>query len=138
MKPARAVFVMCLAEIAGMAGYAGFVAQVPLLSREWGLSASAIGWISGAFYAGYMFAVPILVTLTDRIDPRRIYFFSMTASATSTLTFCTSPPQLRFSHTASTNTCGCSPSIGRIRNFGTCNATRPVDAKLSSAWRNKA
>jgi MFS family permease len=32
------------------------------------------GWISSAFFAGYVAAVPLLVGLTDRFDARRIYY----------------------------------------------------------------
>ncbi len=70
-----------------MAAYAGFFAQVPLLTSEWRLSAADTGWISGAFYGGYMLAVPILVTLTDYMDPRRIYLVSMMGSALGALGF---------------------------------------------------
>ncbi len=37
-----------------------------------GLSHTEAGWISGGAYAGYMAGVPLLVTLTDRVDARRI------------------------------------------------------------------
>ena len=37
----------------------------------WGLSYSEAGWITAAFYGAYILAVPFLVTLTDRLDPKR-------------------------------------------------------------------
>lgn len=70
-----------------MASYAGFFAQVPQLAAAWQLSPAAAGTVSGAFYAGYMLSVPILVTLTDRVDPRRVYLASMSVSAVATLAF---------------------------------------------------
>ena len=39
------------------------------------------------FHGGYVAAVPVLVTLTDRIDPRRIYLFSTSISALALLGF---------------------------------------------------
>ncbi len=87
MKSRSLVLLMCVAEVIGMAAYSGFIAQIPLFAREWGLSTIAIGWVSSAFYIGYMVAVPVLVTLTDRIDPRRIYLWSMALSALATLGF---------------------------------------------------
>ena len=33
------------------------------------ISQDVAGWITGLFYAAYTLSVPILVTLTDRIDP---------------------------------------------------------------------
>ena len=43
----------------------------------WGLSNSEAGWITAAFYGAYMVAVPVLVTLTDRVDPKRVYLFGV-------------------------------------------------------------
>lgn len=43
------------------------------MQREWTLSNSEAGAIGGIFYAGYMLAVPVLTSLTDRIDARRVY-----------------------------------------------------------------
>ncbi len=87
MSPRQLIALFCAAEISGMAGYAGFFAQVPALSSEWHLSALQAGVISGAFYGGYMVAVPTLVTLTDYGDPRRIYVLSMLASAAGAFGF---------------------------------------------------
>ena len=42
-----------------------------------GLTNSEAGWITAIFYAAYMVAVPILVTLTDRIDAKRVYLFGV-------------------------------------------------------------
>ena len=36
----------------------------------WGLSAAQAGLLASAFAFGYMVAVPLLTTLTDRIDAR--------------------------------------------------------------------
>lgn len=69
----KPVAAFCLAEILGMAGFATFPALVPTFISEWGLSHTEAGWISGIYFAGYMGAVPVLVSLTDRVDPRRIY-----------------------------------------------------------------
>jgi predicted MFS family arabinose efflux permease len=40
---------------------------------QWGLSYASAGWVEGAFQAGYLITVPVLVTLTDRVDARRIF-----------------------------------------------------------------
>ncbi len=87
MSPRQLITLFCAAEMSGMAAYAGFFAQVPTLAAEWRLTAVQIGFVSGAFYAGYMLAVPILVTLTDHRDPRRIYLSSMLASALGAVGF---------------------------------------------------
>ncbi len=55
-----------------MLGISTFAALLPALQAEWGLDNSQAGWIHGIYYAGYLFAVPVLVSLTDRVDPRRM------------------------------------------------------------------
>lgn len=70
-----------------MLGYAGFVAQLPLLRAELGLSTAEAGWVSGAFYAGYTVAVALLVSLTDAIGARRIYLASALTSGIGAATF---------------------------------------------------
>jgi MFS family permease len=74
------------AEILGMAGFSSFAALLPLFTREWGLSAAEAG-ISGAYYGGYTAAVPVLVTLTDRIDARRIYLLATALGGAAILAF---------------------------------------------------
>ena len=75
---------LCGAEILAMAGTMTFQALIPTLIAEWRLSHSQAGWISGAAYAGYMAGVPLLVSLTDRVDARRIVVaFALVASLAS-------------------------------------------------------
>lgn len=59
-----------------MAGFATFPALLPTFVGVWQLTNTEAGWISGVYFAGYMGAVPVLVALTDRMDPRRIYLSS--------------------------------------------------------------
>jgi MFS family permease len=66
-----------------MAGTMYFPALLPGFQAEWGLSNTEAGWINGIFYGGYAAFVPILVSLTDRIDPRRIYIYSAIFGAAS-------------------------------------------------------
>lgn len=56
-----------------MAGVATWPALLPQLQAAWGISNTFAGTISGAFFAGYMAAVPLLVSLTDRVPARRVY-----------------------------------------------------------------
>src|SRR5260221_8652926 len=70
------VVALCVAEIFGMAGFSSFAALLPGFTRDWALSNTEAGGIGGIYYARYTAAVPILVTLTDRIDPPRIYLLS--------------------------------------------------------------
>jgi MFS family permease len=87
MSGGRLIFLMCLAEVVGMAGFAAFPALLPTFLDEWKLSNTAAGWISGIFFAGYVGLVPVLVSLTDRLDPRRIYLASMVLTVAAALGF---------------------------------------------------
>jgi len=78
---------ICFAEIIGMAAFATFPSLVPVFQPEWALNNTEVGWISGVYYAGYVVAVPVLVSLTDRMDARRIYLVCMAVSAVSALGF---------------------------------------------------
>ena len=77
----RLTALMCAAETLSMTGFASYTTLLPELMRTWGLNNSAAGLIGGVFYAGYMLAVPVLSSLTDRVDSRRIYFFACLVSA---------------------------------------------------------
>jgi MFS family permease len=87
MTRARLILVLCTAEVAGMAGFATFPALLPTFLAEWRLSNTEAGWISGIYYLGYVGLVPVLVSLTDRVDPRRIYLGAMALSGAATLAF---------------------------------------------------
>ncbi|MCC7485919.1 MAG: MFS transporter [Burkholderiales bacterium] len=64
---------MCGAEICTMTGFASYTTLIPVLQREWHLSNSEAGLIGGIFYAGFLAATPVLTSLTDRMDSRRVY-----------------------------------------------------------------
>ena len=72
-KSMRLILGMMLAEILSMSGFSIFAATLVEFSRLWGLSPTDAGWISSAYYIGYVLAVPLLVGLTDRIDSKKIY-----------------------------------------------------------------
>ena len=71
-SPYRLTLFVCLAEILGLASIAIFPALLPTFQVEWDLNNTAAGWISAAYYAGYMVLVPMLAGVTDRLDARRI------------------------------------------------------------------
>ncbi len=72
---------MCAAHVASMTGFSTYAALLPRLQDEWGMNNSQAGFISGMFFAGYMAAVPVLTSLTDRLDARRIYWVSSLVAA---------------------------------------------------------
>ena len=83
----RITIIICLAETLGMTGFAAFPTLLPQFFGEWGISNTEAGWINGIYYAGYVFAVIILTSLTDRAAPRDIYLFSTAISAIACLGF---------------------------------------------------
>jgi MFS family permease len=78
--PIRLTLLMCGAEILSMTGFAAYTTLLPALQREWGLSNSEAGLISGIYYAGYVMATPVLTSLTDRMDARRVYLIACLVS----------------------------------------------------------
>ncbi len=69
----RITATLCAAEILGMLGFSAVPALLPELQKAWRMSATEAGTLTGAFFAGYMVAVPLLTALTDRVDARKIY-----------------------------------------------------------------
>jgi MFS family permease len=72
-RPSVVVSVICLAEILSMTPFSRFLALQPQLETAWGLSNTQTGWISSAYFLGYMIAVPVLGSLTDRVDARTVW-----------------------------------------------------------------
>jgi predicted MFS family arabinose efflux permease len=62
-------------------------ALLPALTARWSLSYSEAGWITATFYGAYIVAVPILVTLTDRVDAKRVYLAGVALTVTGHLLF---------------------------------------------------
>lgn len=69
----RAIVYVCAAQVLVQIGAFFWPALLPDLMTRWSLTNSEAGWITAAFYGAYIVAVPVLVTLTDRIDAKRVY-----------------------------------------------------------------
>ena len=87
MSPGRLVAIVCAAQVLVQLGAFFWPALLPDLMQRWSLSNSAAGWITSSFYAAYMLSVPILVTLTDRVDARYVYLFGVAATVVGHLLF---------------------------------------------------
>jgi MFS family permease len=57
------------------------------MMQLWRLSNSEAGWITAIFFGAYMVSVPVLVTLTDRIDAKRVYLFGVGCTVVGHLLF---------------------------------------------------
>jgi MFS family permease len=87
LSGARLVAVVCAAQVLVQIGAYFWPALLPGMMPLWGLSNSEAGWITAMFYGSYLLAVPILVTLTDRIDARRVYLFGVACTIAAHLLF---------------------------------------------------
>jgi MFS family permease len=84
---ARLVALICTAQVLAQIGAYAWPALLPEFIPRWQLDYSEAGWITASFYLAYMLSVPILVTLTDRIDPRRVYMFGIGCTVIGHLLF---------------------------------------------------
>ena len=75
------VVAMCAAQACAQIGAFSVAALLPTLIAAWSLSNTEAGWISGIYYAAYTLAVPLLSSLTDRVDPKRVYLGSVALTA---------------------------------------------------------
>ena len=73
----RLVAIVCAAQVFVQLGAGYWPVLMPDLMTRWSLTNSEAGWITSAFYATYMVSVPVLVTATDRIDPKRVYLLGV-------------------------------------------------------------
>lgn len=83
----RLVAAVCAAQVLVQLGAFFWPALLPRIMPQWGLSNSEAGWITAAFYGAYLLAVPILVTLTDRIEARLVYLFGVACTIVAHLLF---------------------------------------------------
>jgi predicted MFS family arabinose efflux permease len=87
LSGAHLVAVVCAAQVLVQIGAFFWPALLPTMIPKWDLTNSEAGWITGIFYAAYMVAVPVLVTLTDRIDAKRVYLFGVGCTIAGHLLF---------------------------------------------------
>src|SRR5882672_6958373 len=82
------VVAMCLGQLGNLLPHVAVPAVMPqYLMPLWHLSGAQAGMMASAFAFGYMLAVPVLTTLTDRIDARLILLVGSAATAPATLAF---------------------------------------------------
>lgn len=80
---------ICAAQCGAQIGAFAVPTLLPTFIADWSLSNTEAGWLAGIFYAGYTLSVPVLVSLTDRIDPRRIYLLCVSLTFLSMLAYAT-------------------------------------------------
>jgi len=83
MPATRLIVAVFTAQLLAQIGAYTVPALLPIFIREWSLTNTEAGWLTGIWAAAYVLAVPVLVSLTDRIDAKRVYMASV---ALTTLT----------------------------------------------------
>ena len=85
MRPSFLIFTFVTALIFSILSFMTVAAVLPDLVMEWALSDTEAGLLGGIFFAGYVVGVLVLVSLTDRVDPRKIYIISAIMGGASTI-----------------------------------------------------
>jgi len=81
------ILAMVAAQIGVQIGAFTLPALLPGFMERWALSNTEAGWLVGIFFAAYVPAVPVLLALTDRMPPRRIYMLGAALTLASHLGF---------------------------------------------------
>ncbi len=64
-----------------------YAAALPILQKEWAMSAAAAGSIASAYHIGYAVSLVIFSALADRTGPKPLYLWTMSAAALFSLGF---------------------------------------------------
>lgn len=84
---ARLAVLVCVAGVLSMSGFSAYPALLPMLRAAWSMSATEAGFVGGAFFFGYILAVPFLSGMTDRVDARSVFAASCLLAAAGTTGF---------------------------------------------------
>lgn len=77
MSATRLILIIFMAQLLAQIGAYTVPALLPIFIDVWGLSNTKAGWLTGVWAGAYVIAVPVLVSLTDRLDARKIYLISI-------------------------------------------------------------
>ena len=83
----RLVLVVCAAQVFVQLGAGFWPALLPQMMQLWQLTNSEAGWITAIFFGTYMVSVPVLVTLTDKVDAKKVYLFGVACTVAGHLLF---------------------------------------------------
>jgi len=83
----RFIWSIVTAQVLVQIGAFSLPALLPDYIASWNLSKTEAGALIGIFFAAYVVAVPVLVSLTDSVPTRRVYFVGAGLTAASHLGF---------------------------------------------------
>jgi MFS family permease len=78
---------ICLSRVFSGLVFMTYSAALPVLQREWDMSATAGGSVASGFQLAYAFSLVLCSSLADRLGPRPIYLTSMSLTACLSLAF---------------------------------------------------
>lgn len=81
----RVLVAICIAQATAQIGTFAVPALLPTFIDAWSLSNTEAGWITGIYYLGYTLCVPVLASLTDRMDAKKVYVASVSLTAAANL-----------------------------------------------------
>lgn len=73
LKPTALIIAMAACLTLSLLNFFTIAAVLPELIAAWSLNKTQAGWLVSVYFAGYMACILFVASLTDRIDPRRIY-----------------------------------------------------------------
>ena len=79
----RFIWSIVAAQVLVQIGGFTLPALLPTYIDRWDLTKTEAGWLIGIFFAAYVAAVPVLVSLTDRVPTRRVYVIGAALTALS-------------------------------------------------------
>jgi len=77
----------CLSRTLNGFVFMTYAAALPILQKEWSMSATAAGLVASGFQLGYAVSLVLFSNLADRVGPKSLYLGSMTAAAVFSLGF---------------------------------------------------
>ncbi len=78
---------ICASRVFNGLVFMTYAAALPVLQREWGMSAAGAGSIASGFQIGYAVSLVVFSSLADRFSPKRLYLWSMLAAGVSSMGF---------------------------------------------------
>lgn len=87
MSPPVLIALACAFLVLNLTAFMTVAAVLPSMIAAWGMTNTEAGWLGGIFFAGYICAVPVIVPLTDRIPPKRVFLTASLLAALCSLGF---------------------------------------------------
>jgi MFS family permease len=78
---------ICASRVFNGLVFMSYAAALPVLQREWGMSAAQAGVIASGFQIGYAVSLVVCSSVADRISPKRLYLWSLFAAGFFSLSF---------------------------------------------------